>query len=356
MASRKKSSKASDKYYYIPDDVDWRAFGEVVFDVVHDGVRRIGKTITHDEFLRLPDQIGGRAGILPWFPAYVRNASGERQHHYMVRLGVTNHMYLSDFGGGFGPEDSPYVGLVEEIKGEIPQWKRLVIQKLNDECLYLMMEQEQVGPRSLGAHGKKRKPPIPLQVLILVPLSPTEMAPFPFQATSEIRAIMDRTVEQFHDIVEHRPSIASDGIRMYALFYKMAPDLMEVYYHSEEEPESEYLNAMLTDDNVHVLLGDDETTLPFQMIVREDTQFSSDEEDAWKERKKYGRRMMAWRPSKKKVVASVASNARVDVLHVASPSPSSSSRSSSRPSSSRPFPASFSSTRKKNRPPFIKKK
>ncbi len=284
---------ATNQYYYIHNNVDWRAFGEVVFDVVTDNIRQVGKIISMDEFLHIPDNIGGHVGIIPWYPAYVRDESGAREHHYMVRLAVTNHMYVSDFGGGFGVEDTPLTGLLDELKEEVPQWKRLIARTMantpRDQILVLMVE------KSLADPDSGQRTPIPLEILILLPLSAKNMDAYPFKVTSEIRAIMDRTIEQFHEMVDTRPTVGNTGIRLYSLFHKMAPKLFDTYYYSVQSPETEYVESALTDNHVQVVLGDDKTTLPLTAVIREDIRFSRQEEKAWKKRKNYGQKMMEWR-------------------------------------------------------------
>lgn len=323
----------------IQNNADWRAFGETVFDVVTDNIRQHGKLITINEFLYIPGNIGGHVGIIPWYPAYVTDVSGAREHRYMVRLAVTNYMYVSDFGGGFGMEDMPWIGLLDELKQEVPQWKSLIARTIanasDDEILVLMVEKSLVNPH-LG-----QRAPIPLEILILLPLSAKEMDPYPFKVTTEIRAVMDRTIEQFHEMVDTRPTVGNTGIRLYSLFRKMVPTLFDNFYHSEKEPETEYAESMLTDDNVHVVLKDGQTTLPLSKVIREDVRFSHNEDQAWKKRKKYGKQMMDWRApmmtrtrTRSQKARSAVSNSQsaFNVLRSLGPPNSSSSRSSSRSS------------------------
>lgn len=275
-------------YYYIEENDNWKNVGEIVFDITDEtGLQTIGKVLQLNEFLYLPEGIGGRVGVLPWYPARVRSPSGKIRKTYMVRMGVSNHMYVSDFGGGFGPDKSPYVGLFDELKDEVPQWKRLFIQSLSEEdCLILLMEQRETR------YVAQRPPFLALQILILLPVSREKMNQHPFQATTEIRAIMDRTLDQFHDMVDHRPTIGNSAIRMYGMFRERVKPLFDRYFYSDQETNTVYNEALLQNNQVQVLLGNDRTTRPFHTIVRNNRAFSDNSEVAWQKRKQYGLRIM----------------------------------------------------------------
>lgn len=343
--------------------VQWKSFGEVVFDVTsQNGVRRVGKVITNQEFMELPDGIGGAVGVIPWYTAMVKSHSGTRKKHHMVRLGVSNHMYLTDFGGGFKKNKTPYDGLVKEVEEEIPQWKSLITKKIKEEeCLFLLMEQ------SLSRSSQNKKSPIPVVILIFVPLSAKEMDNYPFTISSEIRAVTDRTIDQFHSLVDHQPTVFSDRVRAYAFFRKLAPQLLDTYFYSENDPSIEFWEKNLKNSAVQVVLGNNKTTRPFSEIIRENVKFSQNMEKAWKKREAYGKKVMdGWEEQKEALPppkappktlpkvplapSRLSFGALASTSPVSSPSSTSSTSSPSSPSSpSRGTVKKSSSTKKKRK-------
>lgn len=252
------------------------------------GIRTIGKIITYDDLLHLPRKIGGRIAVIPWFVAPVSTSSGTRSEP-MVRLCVSNHLYLSDFGGGFRAHMTPYDGLVKELEEEIPAWKDELLTGLSQpNALILAMEQSTIKPQ--------KAQPIPLQILAFVPVSVTRLNQIGFQPSSEIRAIMDRTLRQFNEIADRRHTMGSSGIRMYHLFRKK-PQVrarMDAHFRSNMAVDDvEYKSSDLVDEKVDVLLANGVTTDPFSDLLRENSALSHDLNKAWPIREKYAKERMA---------------------------------------------------------------
>lgn len=258
----------------------------VLFDVIgEDGIRSIGKLITMDEFLKIPKGVGGRVGVIPWFMAHVVGADGERRVTPMVRLCVTNYLYLSDLGGGFKAVTDAHGGLYKELQEEAPAWKDEIMSQLrNPRTFFLVVEQCKGHPSA--------KRPIPLHVLVFAHVTVKRLGPF--QPSSEIRAMMDRTLDQFHQVVDHHPNIGSSGIRIYHLIrqHGAARAAVDALFRGRVQ-EVEYNEADLVDEKVDVLLANGVTTAPFKELVRNNANFSKNLDKAWSMREAYASKQMS---------------------------------------------------------------
>lgn len=259
----------------------------ILFEEVEDGIRRVGKIISLKDFMRVPEGIGGRVGVIPWFIATVIGADGERRENAMVQLCVSNHLYLSDMGGGFKKITSPYEGLIKELEEEVPAWKDEILTKIHHPSTFILaLEQCAIHP---GV-----KDPIPIQFLIFPQVSAEQLERVPFQPTEEVRAVMVRTLEQFHEIVDHRPTIASSGIRMYHLFrrHEIVGRALLGFFHAGLQ-KIEYREEDLVDENVKVVLNDGVSTATFDELVRNNSNFSRNpKENVWLMRKAYAKRQL----------------------------------------------------------------
>ena len=275
--------------------------GTVFDEVGDDGIRSIGKIITVEEFMQVPRGIGGRVGVIPWFIANVVGTDGERRVTPMVRLCVTNNLYLSDIGGGIRANTDAYSGLYKELQEETPTWKdEILIQLRHPRTIFLALEQYKVRPAA--------KRPVPLQFLVFVYVMVDRLDHVPFQPTSEIRATFDRTLDQFHTIVDHRPNIGSLGIRMYHLFRQHAKlgDTITSLFRGRVQ-DIEYQEADLVDEKVEVVLANGVSTASFQELARNNSNFSKNLNKAWLKRKEYVSQQMS-----RKSVPSVKSNHKID--------------------------------------------
>ena len=91
----------------------------------------VKRWLTVDQLYTAKSGYGGRVGIL----AYVVDSSGNRNY----LLNISNRQLYSDFGGGFSSKNSPYDGLIRELKQETPQWSEYFLDKLDepDTKLYI---------------------------------------------------------------------------------------------------------------------------------------------------------------------------------------------------------------------------
>ena len=94
------------------------------------GIRSIGKIISLEQFLSIPTNIGGRVAVIPWYMANVVSRNGAKTPQAMVRMCVSNNLYLSDFGGGFKKPFTPYTGLKKELDEEVPLWSDYLMDRL----------------------------------------------------------------------------------------------------------------------------------------------------------------------------------------------------------------------------------
>jgi hypothetical protein len=237
--------------------------------------------------MSVPEGIGGRVGVIPWFQATVVGKDGERRETPMVRLCVSNHLYLSDFGGGFRKITSPYDGLIKELEEEVPSWKdEILVQLRHPSTFILALEQCAARP---GV-----KDPIPLQFLLFPHVSAQRLEQAHFQPTDEVRAVMVRTLAQFHEMVDYRPTIASSGIRMYHLFrrHEVLGQALEQLFSARVQ-KVEYQEEDLVDEKVEVVLKNGVSTATFQELVRNNSNFSRNRTIAWSMREKYALQQMA---------------------------------------------------------------
>lgn len=84
----------------------------------------VKRWLTVDQLYTAKAGYGGRVGIL----AYVVDSNGNRNY----LLNISNRQLYSDFGGGFSSKNSPYDGLIRELKQETPQWSEYFLDKLDD--------------------------------------------------------------------------------------------------------------------------------------------------------------------------------------------------------------------------------
>jgi hypothetical protein len=255
------------------------------------GIKTIFKTITSKQFMQIPSGIGGRVSIIPWYMAYTTSANGSRVPTPMVRLCVSNHLYVSDFGGGFSPEFTPYIGLVKELKDEVPLWKNYLINQLKNRTnLYIVLEQFNLNPDAFQ--------PIPLMILIFVKVSAESLNTLGFVPTKEVRAVFDQTLQQFHERVDNMPYVGSTGIRMYHDLRKTGAveKFLNLYFRSTDVSNIEIDEKELTNDKIHVTLYNG-TTRPFSELIQNNSDFSNNLEEAWKIRKVYAKKQLMAKPS-----------------------------------------------------------
>lgn len=254
------------------------------------GVRTIGKIISWEQFQNIPKGIGGRVAVIPWYMANVASRNGVKQPQAMVRLCVSNYLYLSDFGGGFKKTMDPYSGLAKEMEEEVPLWKDYIMDRLSQKGnLFIVMEQYNINPH--------KSQPIPIQILIFLKVSVDILNELGFKPTSEIRAIADYTLLQFHRRVDETPLIGNMGIRMYHLV-RQKEDVhryMDMYFRSKKVSDTEFHEDNLTNEKVDVLLSNGETTLPFSKLIKNNSEFSKKTEEAWHKRRNYAKKRLAWR-------------------------------------------------------------
>jgi hypothetical protein len=89
----------------------------------------VKRWLTVDQLYAAKAGYGGRVGIL----AYVVDSSGNRNY----LLNISNRQLYSDFGGGFSSKNTPYDGLIRELKQETPQWSEYFLDKLDDPATRL---------------------------------------------------------------------------------------------------------------------------------------------------------------------------------------------------------------------------
>ena len=254
------------------------------------GVRTIGKIISWEQFQNIPKGIGGRVAVIPWYMANVISRNGAKQSQAMVRLCVSNYLYLSDFGGGFKKTMDPYSGLEKEMEEEVPLWKDYIMDRLPQKGnLFIVMEQYNINPH--------KSQPIPIQILIFLKVSVDILNELGFKPTPEIRAIADYTLLHFHRRVDETPLIGNMGIRMYHLVRQKegVHRYMDMYFRSKKVSDTEFYEDNLTNEKVDVLLSNGETTLPFSELVKNNSEFSKKTEEAWHKRRTYAKRRLAWR-------------------------------------------------------------
>ena len=254
------------------------------------GVRTIGKIISWEQFQNIPKGIGGRVAVIPWYMANVISRNGAKQPQAMVRLCVSNYLYLSDFGGGFKKTMDPYSGLEKEMEEEVPLWKDYIMYRLPQKGnLFIVMEQYNINPH--------KSQPIPIQILIFLKVSVDILNELGFKPTPEIRAIADYTLLHFHRRVDETPLIGNMGIRMYHLVRQKegVHRYMDMYFRSKKVSDTEFYEDNLTNEKVDVLLSNGETTLPFSELVKNNSEFSKKTEEAWHKRRTYAKRRLAWR-------------------------------------------------------------
>lgn len=254
------------------------------------GVRTIGKIISWEQFQNIPKGIGGRVAVIPWYMANVVSRNGAKHPQAMVRLCVSNYLYLSDFGGGFKKMMDPYSGLAKEMDEEVPLWKDYIMDQLSQKGnLFIVMEQYNINPH--------KSQPIPIQILIFLKVSVDILNELGFKPTSEVRAIADYTLTQFHRRVDETPLIGNMGIRMYHLFRRKegVHRYLDAYFRSKKVSETEFHEDNLTNEKVDVVLLNGETTIPFSELIKNNSEFSKNKEEAWHKRRIYAKRRLSLR-------------------------------------------------------------
>ena len=258
----------------------------------HSGVRSIGKIISLEQFMSIPAQIGGRVAVIPWYMANVVSQNGTKRPQAMVRMCVSNNLYLSDFGGGFKKPFTPYAGLKKELNEEVPLWSNYLMDKLVGKGnLFIVLEQYNIDP--------KKKQPIPIKILIFIKTSVDILNELGFVPTDEVRALADYTLVEFNRRVDETPLIGNDGIRMYHQF-RQREDIhryLDAYFRSSKVSDTEFIENDLTNNKVNVVLSDGVTTLPFSQLVKNNSEFSRNMDVAYRKRLVYAKQKMAGRPS-----------------------------------------------------------
>lgn len=249
------------------------------------GLRSIYKIISAADFMQMSKGTGGRIGVIPWYMANVISSNGERVPSPIVRLSVSNYLYLSDFGGGFKKIMTPYDGLAKELEEEVPLWKDYLMEQIQQKSnLFITLEQFYLDPKKFH--------PLPLMILVFLRVSPETLNELGFKPTPEIRAVFDQTLQQFNQRVDASPLTGNLGIRMYHRLRKTgaADKYLDIYFRSKRVSDIEIDEKDLTNDKVQVaLFSNNGETLPFSQLIRNNSEFSKSEVIAWKKRAIYAK-------------------------------------------------------------------
>lgn len=281
-----------------------------VFDDVSGITKRTGVIMQYNDFIHVPDHVGGHVSVFLWYPANVKDKNGHLRREIIFRLCVTNHIYLSNFGGGFKPYKGGILnGLEKELSEEVPLWSEYIINEIKKhskkpdegQCLFLGIRQKLADHvKPVYKHGK-RQTPTPIKSIVFVPVSAKIINELGFEPTNEIRAILDKTLPDFHRIVDSRPNMGSDGIRIYHVFRNKMKDspvlkrTLDRYFEKDLPITAHLLESNLTDDHVAVTLENGETTLRFSHIRYNNDNASKNLDEAWNKREEYGKKIMKWK-------------------------------------------------------------
>lgn len=292
----------------------------LVFEDITGITQRIGVIMKYNDFIHVPDDIGGHVSVFLWYPAYVTDKEGNTRREIIFRLGVSNHTYLSNFGGGFKANKGGIVrGLEKELDEEIPLWKDHIMKEIEksskggDHCLFLGLHQRLADHiKPIYKHGKKRSPTT-VKVIIFVPVSPEYLNHVGFEISPEIRGIVDKTLPEFHWIVDQHPTVGSDSISIYHTFRKkmsqnpFLKNTLETYFEKDLPTTVELTESNLTNSLAIVTLMNGITKLRFSNIRYNNKNASKNAEEAWKMRKEYGKKVMKWQPGMPRIYPPITS-------------------------------------------------
>ncbi len=239
-----------------------------------DGLTIVGKIIPYKEICENEEKlrgVGGRIGVIPWYCSnVVKNDKKELVN--LFKLGISNLLYLTDFGGGLSIQHTPLEGLNKELKEEVPNLQQFICNSLHSKST-LIFSVEKFYKSGDKSHYS------PLNILIFVKVNGKKLNKFPFKASSEIFGIFDKTEEEFHKLIDDKPSLCSNGLRDYHLLRNRA----------EKNPifikeTNEYFNCKEPTDTIS---SDSLDTSAYDKYFIENAIFNNNNDKAYKKRKKY---------------------------------------------------------------------
>jgi hypothetical protein len=238
-----------------------------------------------------PDVAGGHISIYPWYNAYITKKNGSKVASPVFKLCVSNHMYLSGFGGGFKKNKSPYKGLEKELKEEVPDWKDyLTTHMATDPLLIFMVEHYPNSHMRISEINK-------IECIIFLHVPSDTFNTLPLKVTDEVRGFLDMDINKFHKIVDNEEGIASSGIRIYHIIRKKMKNTKEmnkilVNHFKINKPMITLTESDMDFSNVMVELSNSYKR-SFNTLVKDDKLWHPDLDKAWPHREKYGKIMMS---------------------------------------------------------------
>jgi hypothetical protein len=238
-----------------------------------------------------PDVAGGHISIYPWYDAYITKKNGSTAASRVFKLCVSNHMYLSGFGGGFKKTKSPYKGLEKELKEEVPDWKDyLTTHMATDPLLIFMVEHYPNSHMRISEINK-------IECIIFLHVPSDTFNALPLTVTKEVRGFLDMEVDKFHKIVDNEEGIASSGIHIYHMIRKKMKNTKEmnrilVDHFKMNKPMITLTESDMDFSNVMVELSNSYKR-SFNTLVKDDKLWNPDLDKAWPYREKYGKIMMS---------------------------------------------------------------
>jgi hypothetical protein len=249
------------------------------------------KLITLDTLKHIPAGIGGHISIYPWYDSWITRKEEKTTFGRVLRLCVSNYMYLSGYGGGLKKNNSPYQGLIDELRDEVPAWTDFLLTTM-DQREPLIFAVERYNSPELD-----KRPPRALEFLIFLHVPGKEFLSLPLEITKEVRGWVDMELSSFHQIVDRTPTIASSGIRIYHKIRnklknqpKVMSDILSKYFKMDK-PMATVAETDLTFQHALVELKNGYKR-PFNQIVKNNKDFNNNEDRAWKKREAYGQSLL----------------------------------------------------------------
>ncbi len=245
------------------------------------------KLISLDTLKSIPSGIGGHISVYPWYDSWITRKEDKTTFGRIFRLCVSNHMYLSGYGGGFKKYNTPYQGLIDELRDEVPAWTDFLLSTMdkNDPLIFAV---ERYNSPELD-----RRPPRALEFLIFLHVPGKEFSSLPLEVTKEVRGWVDIEFSSLHHIVDTTPTIASLGLRIYHDIRsklkkqtKMMNEILSKYFKMEK-PMVTVAQSDLTFQHAMVELKNGYKR-PFHEIVKNNKDFNHNMDKAWKKREAYG--------------------------------------------------------------------
>lgn len=266
--------------------------GELLSTDVTNNVITTIKKINIDTLKAIPKKVGGHISLYPWFHATITKSNSSKIFMPVVKLCVSNHMYLSGFGGGFKNKGTPYDGLIAELRDEVPTWTDYLLEKMDTSDTLIFSVEQQLDkkfPKSFH---------LPLQIIIFVYVSAKELHSLPFHITKEVRSQVNLKIDDFLKIVDTTPTVASEGLRIFHMIrnklrkngklVKVMSSHFKVGNPTIQMNESDlgFKHAMVELKNGY--------KRPFNELIREnDRNFNMNKNKAWKLRADYGLSMLS---------------------------------------------------------------